>query len=62
MEDLEAILESMAEAADEAGVKIVTGDTKVVPKGSADGIFINTSGIGRVEAGAVPSPRTHCRR
>ncbi len=56
MEDLEAILKSMAEAADEAGVKIVTGDTKVVPKGSADGIFINTSGIGRVEAAAVPSP------
>lgn len=56
MDDLEAILRSMAEAADEAGVRIVTGDTKVVPKGSADGIFINTSGIGRVEASQIPGP------
>ena len=39
----------MAEAASDAGVKIVTGDTKVVPRGAADGIFINTSGIGIVE-------------
>lgn len=56
IDDLETILQSMANAADEAGVRIVTGDTKVVPKGSADGIFINTSGIGRVEASAVPCP------
>ena len=53
---LERILVSMRGAADYAGVSIVTGDTKVVPKGSADGIFINTSGIGRVEAAATPSP------
>ncbi len=46
---LEKILDSMARAADDAAVEIVTGDTKVVPKGSADGIFINTSGIGRLE-------------
>ena len=39
----------MAEAAEEAGVKIVTGDTKVVSRGAVDGIFINTSGIGIVE-------------
>ncbi len=44
--DLKIILESMALAARKAGVKIVTGDTKVVPKGKADKIFINTSGIG----------------
>lgn len=56
MDELESILQSMANAADEAGVRIVTGDTKVVPKGSADRIFINTSGIGRVEASVVPSP------
>jgi len=56
MADLDAILASVARAADEARVVIVTGDTKVVPKGGADGIFINTSGIGRVEAEAVPSP------
>jgi hydrogenase expression/formation protein HypE len=46
---LEKIIASMAEAAKTAGVKIVTGDTKVVPRGAADGIFINTSGIGIVE-------------
>ena len=44
--DLKKILRSMAEAAKEAKVTIVTGDTKVVNKGSADGIFINTTGIG----------------
>lgn len=44
--DLKKILESMAAAARKAGVKIVTGDTKVVPRGKADKIFINTSGIG----------------
>ena len=44
--ELEQILLSMRKAADQAGVSIVTGDTKVVPRGKADGIFINTSGIG----------------
>ncbi len=48
MENLEKIIESMAKAANGAGVKIVTGDTKVVPRGSADGVFINTTGIGIV--------------
>ncbi len=46
MELLERIIKSMEEAAKEAGVRIVTGDTKVVEKGSVDQIFINTSGIG----------------
>ncbi|NMM63842.1 hydrogenase expression/formation protein HypE [Clostridium sp. P21] len=46
MESLETIVKSMAKTAEIANVKIVTGDTKVVPKGSTDGIFINTSGIG----------------
>lgn len=46
--DLQRILESMGEAANAAGVAIVTGDTKVVPKGAADKLFINTSGIGRI--------------
>lgn len=45
---LKKILRSMKDAADYAGVKIVTGDTKVVERGSADKIFINTSGIGMV--------------
>lgn len=44
--DLGQILVSMREAADRAGVSIVAGDTKVVPRGKADKIFINTSGIG----------------
>jgi hydrogenase expression/formation protein HypE len=44
--DLEKILDSMRSEADKAGVKIVTGDTKVVPNGKLDKIFINTSGIG----------------
>ena len=44
--DLRRVLDSMARAADEAGVEIVTGDTKVVPRGGADRIFINTAGVG----------------
>jgi hydrogenase expression/formation protein HypE len=47
--DLKRILESMRAAATEAGVEVVTGDTKVVQKGSADKIFINTAGIGIIE-------------
>lgn len=46
MESLWRIVQSMRRAADEAGVKLVTGDTKVVEKGHADGIFINTAGVG----------------
>lgn len=49
IEDLKRILESMRAAAAEAGVEVVTGDTKVVQKGSADKIFINTAGIGIIE-------------
>ena len=51
LSDLELILLSMERAAKEAGVQIVTGDTKVVPKGAADKIFINTSGIGLIPEG-----------
>ncbi|MCK5708306.1 MAG: hydrogenase expression/formation protein HypE [Candidatus Aureabacteria bacterium] len=49
METLWKVVNSMQIAADKAGVKIITGDTKVVDKGSGDGIFINTSGFGIVE-------------
>ncbi len=49
--DLARIVDSMAAAAREAGVAIVTGDTKVVERGKGDGIFINTAGVGRVPAG-----------
>lgn len=47
-DDLKKIVNSMSAAAAEAGVKIVTGDTKVVGKGQADGIFINTAGVGEL--------------
>lgn len=49
--DLKRICKSMAAAAQEAGVHIVTGDTKVVNRGHGDGVFINTSGIGFIPAG-----------
>src|SRR3984893_11434723 len=48
--DLRRIVASMAKAASEAGVAIVTGDTKVVQRGKADGVFINTAGIGIIHA------------
>ena len=48
---LKKIVGSMAAAAREAGVKIVTGDTKVVGRGQADGIFINTAGVGELIGG-----------
>jgi hydrogenase expression/formation protein HypE len=49
--DLQRIANSMAAAAREAGVPIVTGDTKVVEKGKGDGVFICTTGVGVVAAG-----------
>jgi len=49
LKDLKTIVETMAHAAHQARVLIVTGDTKVVEKGKGDGIFINTSGIGVIE-------------
>ena len=49
LSDLEKIVASIQAAAQEAGVLIVTGDTKVVGKGGADGIFLNTSGIGVIQ-------------
>ena len=48
IDELKEILNSMKSTADEAGVSIVCGDTKVVSKGSCDKIFINTSGIGEI--------------
>ena len=51
IESLRKITESVARAAARAGVRVVTGDTKVVGRGAADGIFVNTSGIGLVAAG-----------
>ena len=48
--DLQAVVADMAEAATEAGVTIVTGDTKVVGRGAADGLYITTAGVGIVPA------------
>lgn len=56
MADLQRVVASMQKAAKAAGVQLVTGDTKVVDKGSGDGIFINVSGIGVVEAKQPISP------
>jgi hydrogenase expression/formation protein HypE len=49
--DLQRIARSMGEAARQAGVRIVTGDTKVVERGKADGVFITTAGVGAVPDG-----------
>ena len=57
MEVLVQIVHSMKKAADAAGVKIVTGDTKVVERGHGDGIYINTTGIGLVKEGVNISPK-----
>jgi len=48
MNDLEIIIKSLAEEAENSGIQIVTGDTKVVEKGKCDGIYINTTGMGEV--------------
>ena len=56
MEDLWRIVSSIKIAADEAGVAVITGDTKVVDRGKGDGIFINTTGLGVVADGVDISP------
>lgn len=53
--DLEKIVRSMAEAAKRAGTPIITGDTKVVERGKADGVFITTTGVGIVADGVMIS-------
>jgi hydrogenase expression/formation protein HypE len=52
MDDLRRVMQSVGEAAAEAGVQVVTGDTKVVDRGKADRLFINTAGIGLIEGAA----------
>ncbi|MDO8735577.1 MAG: hydrogenase expression/formation protein HypE [Thermoleophilia bacterium] len=51
LEELVRIVASMRDAADEAGVQVVAGDTKVVERGAADGVFITTSGVGSIPDG-----------
>lgn len=60
VDKLRQIARTMAQTAAEAGVKIVTGDTKVVERGKADGVFINTTGVGYVPEG-VDLSGAHCR-
>ena len=48
--ELRAIVADMADAAEAAGVRVVTGDTKVVPRGAADGLFVTTAGVGLIPA------------
>lgn len=57
VEELRRVVASMKQAADEAGVRIVTGDTKVVHKGAADKLFINTAGVGVIPAGVEINAR-----
>ncbi len=56
MEKLEKILLSIKTAAEEAGVPVLTGDTKVVERGKGDGLFINTSGVGVIPEGVDLRP------
>jgi len=61
METLWRIVQSMQQAAEVAGVQIVTGDTKVVDRGKGDGVFINTAGVGIIEHNLSIGP-AHVRR
>ena len=54
--ELERVVASMAEACRRVGAPLVTGDTKVVDKGKGDGLFVNTSGVGRVRDGVPIAP------
>lgn len=56
LEVLGRVVASMRAAATAAGVRLVTGDTKVVDRGSADGLFVNTAGLGRIVAPAPVGP------
>ncbi len=62
LEELARVVESMARAARAAGVAIVTGDTKVVNKGSGDKLFVTTSGVGLIEAEVNISASNACAR
>jgi hydrogenase expression/formation protein HypE len=56
LELLDRVLASMARAASAAGVPVIAGDTKVVDRGKADGLFINTTGVGELVDGFSPRP------
>ncbi|MGP0093311.1 MAG: hydrogenase expression/formation protein HypE [Xanthobacteraceae bacterium] len=54
---LRRVVASMRAAANAAGVRLVTGDTKVVERGKGDGLYVNTSGVGAVRSPVAPAPR-----
>jgi hydrogenase expression/formation protein HypE len=56
IETLRRVVGSIAAAARACRVSVVTGDTKVVPRGAADGLFVNTTGLGRLRPGTAPGP------
>jgi hydrogenase expression/formation protein HypE len=56
METLWAVVQSLKQSAEIAGVQLVTGDTKVVDRGKGDGVFINTAGVGVIEHGMTIAP------
>jgi len=56
IEVLRRVVASMREAAERAGVRLVTGDTKVVERGRGDGLYVNTAGIGAVRVARAPAP------
>ncbi|MBI4705208.1 MAG: hydrogenase expression/formation protein HypE, partial [Deltaproteobacteria bacterium] len=56
LEELDRIVASMAATAAEERVPVVAGDTKVVPRGACDGVFITTAGVGRLQPGFRPAP------
>lgn len=60
VDDLRRIISSMRDAAAEAGVRIVTGDTKVVERGHGDGVYLNTAGVGELPPG-IDLSGTRCR-
>jgi hydrogenase expression/formation protein HypE len=55
--DLEAVIRSVGSAARDAGIQVVTGDTKVVEKGRCDGMYVNTAGIGRIVTSVPLGPQ-----
>lgn len=61
LEELRQVCSTMAQTAAEAGVRIVTGDTKVVEKGSCDGLYINTAGFGVIEPQAPALSGRNCK-
>jgi len=60
IETLDVIIKSMQETAEQAGIKVVCGDTKVVERGSADQIFINTAGVGVIPKGVEIHSSSAC--